>query len=236
MTINKIYFPPVGFGLWFQLGVLNNLKVEEYELFGGSGGAITCMLSILKEEDREFSKIIPIANKIRKNSYHVNFYYYLDKFIENIYTTLQTYNNNFIKDRLQKINIEVSSWGLPPTRKFIKPTSLVDLRHLVIASCYFPLLFVYKNPFYYHFNNEYLFDGFFSGFSNVPQDFIKIDSYSYATIVPLSKKHFRQMYQDGLHYQFHKKNTPFTIFTFIQMSLHIARDLIKYPFIQFFSE
>lgn len=235
MSIQKIYFPPVGFGLWFQLGVLNNLKVKEYELFGGSGGAITCMLSILKEKDREFSKIIPIANKIRKNSYHVNFYYYLDKFIENVYATLETYNDNLIKERLHRINIEISSWNLPPRRKFIKPTSLVELRHLVIASCYFPLLFTYKNPFYYYYNNEYFFDGFFSGFSNVPSDYIKIDSYSYATIVPLSEKHFRQMYQDGLSYPFQKKNTPFTIFTFIQMSLQITRDLIKYPFIQFFS-
>ena len=236
MTINKIYFPPTGFGLWFQLGVLHNLKEEECEFFGGSGGAITCLLSVLQKEDRDISKIIAIANKLRKNSYHFNFYYYLDKFIENLYKILETYSHDIITERLQRVNIEVSSWGIPPTRKFIKPTSLVELRHLVIASCYFPFLFIYKNPLYYHFQNEYLFDGFFCGFSNVPSNFIKIDSYSHATIVPLSEKHFRQMYQDGLQYQFDTKNRPLTIFTFMKMSLQVTRDLIKYPFVQFFQE
>ena len=38
MTINKIYFPPTGFGLWFQLGVLHYLKEEECEFFGGIQG------------------------------------------------------------------------------------------------------------------------------------------------------------------------------------------------------
>ena len=62
MTKKKVYFPPTGFGLWFQLGVLHNLKEEECEFFGGSGGAITCLLAVLKKEDRDFSNIFHIEN------------------------------------------------------------------------------------------------------------------------------------------------------------------------------
>ena len=56
MTKKKVYFPPTGFGLWFQLGVLHNLKEEECEFFGGSGGAITCLLAISRKKTEIFPK------------------------------------------------------------------------------------------------------------------------------------------------------------------------------------
>jgi hypothetical protein len=231
MSLKKYYFPPVGFGLWFQLGVLNNIKDEEYEIYGGSGGSIICMLSILNEKDRDISKIIEISEKIRRNKNQINFYYYLDKFIENIFILLDNYEVGYIKKKLETIHIEVSVWSLPPKRKFLKPHSLTELRHYVIASCYFPLIFFYTNPFYYYYKKEYMFDAFFSGFSNVSNDFIKIDSYAYSTIVPLSNSHFEKMFMDGLKYKVSKKNVSFTILTFLKITFQILRDLIKYPFI-----
>ena len=48
MSIKKFYFPPVGFGFWFQFGVLNSIKDENFLTYGSSGGSIICLLSILK--------------------------------------------------------------------------------------------------------------------------------------------------------------------------------------------
>ena len=33
MSIKKYYFPPVGFGFWFQFGVLNSIKDDNFYTF-----------------------------------------------------------------------------------------------------------------------------------------------------------------------------------------------------------
>ena len=47
MSIKNYYFPPSGFGFWYQLGVLESLKDSEYKLFGSSSGSLICLVSLL---------------------------------------------------------------------------------------------------------------------------------------------------------------------------------------------
>ena len=86
MSIKKFYFPPVGFGFWFQFGVLNSIKDENFLTYGSSGGSIICLLSILKPEDRNFENILSIFNKIRYNyKYNINLYTFINDFIKQIF-------------------------------------------------------------------------------------------------------------------------------------------------------
>jgi len=60
MNVKKYYFPPIGFGFWFQLGVLNSIKNNNYIIYGSSAGSIICLMNILKPEDRKLEKNINI--------------------------------------------------------------------------------------------------------------------------------------------------------------------------------
>jgi hypothetical protein len=82
--MKKYYFSPVGFGLFYQLGVLqtinNTNNNEKFKLYGSSGGAIICLLSLLKKEDRQIKNIIEITTKIRQNIFF-NFFPFLNHFL-----------------------------------------------------------------------------------------------------------------------------------------------------------
>lgn len=228
----KFYFPPAGFGLWYQLGILHTIqkKYTEYHLYGGSAGSIICILSILKEKDSTFENIVKISDKIRKTIFNLNYYYYLDLFIKEIFKIINNYKIEYIQEKLKKIFIEVSEINISMNlnffeRKFINPKNLTELRNLCIASCYLPFLFNYKNPIYYRIEDKKYCDGFFSNFSNVNDSFIKINSYDYATIVPRTNKYFYYNYILGKKYDFNQLNYNCSIFTFIKMTTNIVKDL-----------
>ena len=228
--MKKYYFPAIGFGLFYQLGVLNNFpKEENCEIYGSSGGSIICMLSLLKEEDRNIDFLMRITNKIRKNLYF-NLFPYLNHFIKEIFIILDSYENTYIERKLKTIYIEVTEingW-FHFKRKFIQPRNLSELKHYIIASCYIPFLFWSQSPFYYTINDKKYIDGFFANFSNVSNNFIKINSYSYASLIPPSEQKFRNDYQKGRKYNMTHKNTSLTIPIFIKMNLQIILDLILY--------
>jgi|MDSZ01.2.fsa_nt_gb hypothetical protein len=234
MNIKKYYFPPVGFGFWFQFGALKSIQDNNYYIYGSSGGSIICLLSILKPEDRNFQNILFIFNKIRyKYKYNINLYIFINDFIKQIYIIIQTYDEKYIYHKLKNIFIEVSqihTYYIFPykiTSSFIQPENLSHLRQLIIASCYVPLFTVYNyNPFFYTINKKKYFDGFFGSFSNHP-DLIKINSYKYSTLIPRNDSHFRKIYYLGKNYNIlQKNNRKFSIFTFIYISFNIFFDLI----------
>jgi hypothetical protein len=228
--MKKYYFPPIGFGLFYQLGALENInQKEEYELYGSSGGAIICLLSLLKEQDRQIKVFLEISKKIRKDLFF-NYFPYMNHFLKEIMLILDSYDNSYLERKLKTIYIEVTeicSW-FKFSHKFVQPTNLTELKDFVIASCYLPFVFWFKNPLYYEIKNKKYFDGFFGNMSNVPKDFIKIDSYSYASIVPLTEHQFFADYQRGKMYHWKQENKPFSIFTFIQITTNIIRDLLLY--------
>ena len=234
MDIKKYYFPPVGFGFWFQFGVLNSFKDNNYFIYGSSGGSVICLLSILKSQDRYFKDILNIFNKIRyKYKYNINLYYFINDFIKQIFIIIQTYDEEYISNKLKTIFIEVSQihcyYNIPfkITSSFIQPTNLLHLRQLIIASCYVPFFTIYNyNPLFYTINKKKYFDGFFGSFSNHP-DLIKINSYKYSTLVPKNDIHFKKLYFLGKNYNILQKNKhKFSIFTFIHISFNIFFDLI----------
>ena len=229
----KFYFPPAGFGLWYQLGILHTIekKYKDYHLYGGSAGSIICILSILKPNDSTFDKISKISDKIRKTFFNLNYYYYLDLFIKEVYKVINNYNIEYIQEKLKKIFIEVSEIDISMKfnffkRKFVNPKNLNELRNLCIASCYLPFLFNCKNPIYYKIDNKKYCDGFFSNFSNVDESFIKINSYDYATIVPRTNKYFYYNYTLGKKYNFDQLNYNCSTFTFVKMTISIIKDLL----------
>ena len=228
--MKKYYFPPIGFGLFYQLGVLYNLpKDEEYQLYGSSGGAIVCMLSLLKENDRNICNLIDITEKIRKNFYF-NYFPYLNHFIKEILIILDSYENTYLEEKLKSIFLEVTEiqgW-LNMKRKFIQPKNLTELKHYTIASCYLPFVFWSLNPIYYTINNRKYFDGFFGNFSNVSNDYIKINSYHYASLVPPSSKKLYNDFQKGCKYNLQQKNTTMSIPVFFQMTFNIIWDFFLY--------
>ena len=46
----NIYFPPCGFGFWYELGILNSNKYDNYNLYGSSAGSLICLLSLLDKK------------------------------------------------------------------------------------------------------------------------------------------------------------------------------------------
>ena len=233
MDIKKYYFPPIGFGFWFQLGVLNTILDENYITYGSSGGSIICLLSILKPKDRNFENILFIFNKIRfKYKYSINLYIFINDFIKQIFTIIKTYDDQYISNKLKTIFIELSQihiWYIFPykiTSSFIQPDNLSHLRKLIIASCYVPFFTVYNyNPFFYTIDNKKYFDGFFGSFSN-HSNLIKINSYQYSTLVPKNDNHFIKLYNLGKNYIILENESKFSIFTFIQISFNIFFDSI----------
>ena len=237
MDIKKYYFPPVGFGFWFQLGVLNSIKDENYMICGSSAGSITCLMNVLKPEDRNIHDIILISNKIRnKYKYNINLFHFINDFIKQIYTIIQTYDDTHISNKLKTTYIELSQihtyYSIPYkiTSSFIQPNDLSHLQKLIIASCFVPFLTIHNyNPFYYIIDDKKYFDGFFGSCSN-HKKLIKIDSYKYSTLVPKSDKHFKKIYYLGCNYKFTETNTNFSILTFFQITFNIFFDLLIYIF------
>lgn len=227
--MKKYYFPPVGFGLFYQLGVLHSIPDNEnFELYGSSGGAIICLLSLLKKEDRQIKTIIDITTKIRQNIFF-NLFPYLNHFIKEIFIVLDSYENSYLEEKLKSIYIEVTeikNW-FHLERKFIQPQNLYELKEYTIASCYLPFFFWFQNPFYYTIQNKKYCDGFFGNFSNVNNDFIKINSYNYSTLIPLSEQKFYNDFQKGTLYNFQQKNTIMTFSIFCKMTFKILLDLSK---------
>lgn len=224
----KYYFPPIGFGLWYQFGVLHAIPEEEdSELYGSSGGSVVCFVSLLKKEDCDLDTILKLYQKIYR-SHWWDFSQCLHQFLKQIGIILQSYEDSYLRKKLSRIYIEVSEWKWGYVRgKFIQPTSIQDLQHLVQASCYVPILFWQKNPFFYSWKDEWYFDGFFANFSQIDDSFIKINSYQYGTMIPKGEDYFRLLYEKGRQYNFTQRNEPFTFFMFMQMTWNIVRDFFQ---------
>lgn len=228
--MKKYYFPPVGFGFFYQLGVLMAIPTHEnYELYGSSGGAIVCMISLLKEKDLNIQTILHISEKIRKKMY-TNLFPYLDHFLKEIQIIIDSYENEYIERKLSKIYIEVTEIKnlFQFESKFKQPKTIDELQHLVKASCYIPLFFYHQNPIYYAIGEKKFCDGFFGNYSNIPSDFIKINSYSYATLIPLTSNDFHSMFQKGTMYHFEQNPQKMTIFIFFKILGKIFTDSIIY--------
>lgn len=228
--MKKYYFPPVGFGLFYQLGVLSAIpKNENCELYGSSGGAIVCMLSLLKENDLNIERILLISEKIRKKM-HTNLFPYLNRFLHEIEIILYSYENEYLENKISKIYIEVTEIKniFQLESKFIQPKTIDELLHLVKASCYIPFILYDKNPIYYTIDGKKFCDGFFGNYSNIPSEFIKINSYPYATLIPQTSKDFRSMFQKGKMYHFEQKHTPMTVLIFFKIFGKIIKDSVIY--------
>ena len=215
MNKKKLYFPPCGFGFWYQLGVLDSIEEKDIYLYGASAGSLICLVSLLNRKDREISKILKKCEVIQSDIFkkgiinYFNIYNYSSRFSEEIINQIsEKYSEEMIKKKLQYINIQVTEIkfenGIFPhlESNFINPKDLKELHELIIASCYIPLLSYFKSIFYYKYNNKYLVDGYFGKFK---LDFYKINSDNYATVIPCNNYRAFQMYNEGLKYSFDNK-------------------------------
>ena len=84
--------------------------------------------------------------------------------------------------------------------KNINPKNLLELRELVISSCYVPILSYYKSLFYYELNNKYYIDGIFGNLiSKKRNNIIKINSLKYSLFIPINKETAENLYNEGLN-------------------------------------
>ena len=103
-----------------------------------------------------------ISNKIRnKYKYSINLFHFINDFIKQIYTIIQTYDDTYISNKLKTTYIEVSQihtyYYIPYkiTSSFIQPNDLSHLQKLIIASCFVPFLTIHNNnPFYYTIDDK----------------------------------------------------------------------------------
>lgn len=208
----NIYFPPCGFGFWYELGILNSNKYENCNLYGSSAGSLICLLSLLDKEERNIYNIlndcIDIKNIIySKSSFaKLNLYNYSSLLCEKIIKKLEKKELKKINEKLDKIYIEVTEikllYGIIPyiTSEYIKPKNLLELKNLILGSCYIPLLSFYKNIFYYKFNNKYYIDGYIGSFINKDKEnIIKINCSKYISLIPCNKKIAIELYNNGLN-------------------------------------
>ena len=231
--MNKYYFPPCGFGFWYQLGVLKNISLENSKIYGSSAGSLICLASLLKEDDREFNKLLKICLKIQEDINNKNFfskfnmYNYVDQFSNKMLKIINTYPNNKIEKKLSNISIEVTriNWYyIFPyfTKEIITPKNLVELKTLIIGSCYIPLISYCNNPFYFNIDNKMYIDGYFSNLFYSKNKYVNINSNNYRGIIPCTPERALVMYQDGTNYKFNNlENKGFLtkVFEYIQKIL-----------------
>jgi hypothetical protein len=158
------------------------------------------------------------------------------KGVKEIFIVLDSYENSYLEEKLKSIYIEVTeikNW-FHLGRKFIQPQNLYELKEYTIASCYVPFLFWFQNPLYYTIQNKKYCDGFFGNFSNVNNDFIKINSYNYSTLIPLSEQKFLCDFQKGTLYDFQQKNTIMTFSIFCKIIFKFFLELSFYILFNFY--
>ena len=167
------YFPPAGFGFWYQLGMLENIDLTENNIIGSSAGSLICLVSILDKKDRNINDLLNIANDIKNNLTNnklfdrFNLFNYTDKFIIKLLNILEKYPERIISERLKKILIKVTyikmNYLFIPNlkNKIIKPKNLKELRDLVNASCYIPFFSYNKNPLFYEIKKKKIYRWWF---------------------------------------------------------------------------
>ena len=197
--MKKYYYPPSGFGFWYQLGIFNNIHKNEDIVLGASSGSLICLISILKKEHRKFKIISDISLHLIKEINKYNLHLYVTKFIEAIFLIIHQYDCEYIKNRLSKIYIIITEVKFPLlTQKIINPKNLYELKEAIIASCYIPILSKSDNLLYYRFNDMKCIDGVFSAIFNSKKDFKTINSIAYASVIPCSFNKAKNMYHKGL--------------------------------------
>lgn len=241
MSIISYYFPPCGFGFWYQVGVLQSIKDSEYKLYGSSAGSLICLVSLLdnnKKVDYLLNKALIIQQLINKKEIIqiFNIYNYVSEFTNLLIKKLKEDNLEKINKKLKNIYICVSEIKFTKNyipyleSKFINPTDLDDLKELIISSCYIPLFSYYENLFYYKYKEKYYIDGYFSK-NKENYNYIEIASGKYATLIPCNLKRAKEMYNEGLGYS-HKKNkfTNSIIFKLYLFFFNLIKDLIRFVF------
>ena len=208
----NVYFPACGFGFWYELGILNSKDYENYNIYGSSSGSLICLLFLLDKEEREIKKILEeciyIENIINSKNIvsKLNLYNYSSLLCDRIIKKLEKKESKKINEKLEKIYIEVTEikkmYGIIPyiKSKNINPKNLLELRELVISSCYVPILSYYKSLFYYELNNKYYIDGIFGNLiSKKRNNIIKINSLKYSLFIPINKETAENLYNEGLN-------------------------------------
>lgn len=198
--MKKLYFPPSGFGFWYQLGVFNRIYESNDIILGCSSGSLICLISILNKEDRNFERMSEIALKIQKEKLkYINLHVYVSEFINSIFEIINTYDDNYIKKKLSKIGIIISTLNYYSlVKKIITPDNLHHLRDCIIASCYIPIISRHKNLFYYQFSGMYCIDGAFCSFFSKNDQYLCINSLKYTSIIPCSYHKAHSIYYQGL--------------------------------------
>ena len=197
--MKQYYFPPSGFGFWYQLGVFNRIHDNQDIILGSSSGSLICLISILKKKDRNFDTISDLSLKIIKEIDQYNLHLYVIKFIKAIFLIINQYDIYYVKERLSKIYVIISVIHFPlVTQQVINPKSLHELKEAISASCYIPILSRCNQIWYYSFNNMKCIDGVFSSAFNSKPTFKTINSLQYASVIPCSFTKARFMYTKGL--------------------------------------
>ena len=153
------YFPPAGFGFWYQLGILENIDIKKCKILGSSAGSLICVITLLNDEDKSIENIIKICESILNNINEgsilgkYNLFNYVEQFLDKFLKIIEKYPNEIIEERLNKIFIKLSCityyYFIPYLNNEIKnPKSLEELRNLVLSSCYVPIISYNKNPFF----------------------------------------------------------------------------------------
>jgi len=225
------YFPPCGFGFWYQLGVFDQIKNDDNILYGSSAGSLICLISLLKDEDYDLLNLINLAKQVKDNN-SFNLYKYTNQFVSEIIKIISSYDDDYINKKLDNINIEITLikfYIIPYFQSvYVKPKDLNHLKNLIIASCYVPFISYHENLFYYKYENMYIIDGFFGKFSNVDPKIKKINSYHQATIIPGNEKDVISKYSKGVNYDFNQSNKRFSIYSLFLIIINIFVDFIKF--------
>ena len=197
--MRQYYYPPSGFGFWYQLGVFNIVHKDEDIVLGSSSGSLICLISILKKEHRQFKIISDISLDLIKEINQYNLHFYVTRFIEAIFLIINQYDSEYIKERLSKVYIIITDVQfLSLNQVIVNPKDLQVLKEAITASCYIPMLSRFNNLLYYPFNNMKCIDGVFSSKFTSKKGFKTINSIVYASVIPCSYNKAKKMYDKGL--------------------------------------
>jgi hypothetical protein len=200
-------FPPSGFGFWYYLGQYKQIADNDYkECIGASSGALLCLCTLLDDDKRtfDFLKVLAYESMMeyRSTSHFINIHTVARLFVDKLYKHINW--NVADISKLKVITSRISTKDFTISRRETVPETKEQLKELIFASCYVPLLSNYNgNYFYYEIDNEQFIDGGIVDYY-VPSDYFATTQSITSLRMPTTFDEIYKSYVDGM-------NSPLTV-------------------------
>jgi hypothetical protein len=195
-------FPPSGFGFWYYLGQYKQIANINYkECIGASSGALLCLCTLLDDDKRtfDFLKVLAYESMMeyRSTSYFINIHTVARLFIDKLYKHINW--NVADISKLRVITSRISTKDFTISRRETIPETKEQLKELIFASSFIPILSNYNgNYFYYEIDDEQFIDGGIVEYY-VPSNYFATTQSVTSLYMPTTFDEIYKSYLDGMN-------------------------------------